>query len=121
MSHVVEEVLALWKDAFDRHQPDRMADVFTSDALFQGFGPSVVTGREAVRSYYRTVADGRRAEFTVLHSYTIGADAVGGFADVTFSGASKPEVKVHMSLVLLHGAEGWKIRQYHVSRVSAQD
>ncbi|WP_327111519.1 nuclear transport factor 2 family protein [Streptomyces sp. NBC_01341] len=121
MSDVVEEVLARWKTAFDSHRPDQMADLFTPDALFQGFGPSVVTGRDAVRSYYRTVADGRRADVVVLHSYTIAADITGGFADVSVTGASKPEVRMRMSLVVQHGDEGWKIRQYHVSRISAQD
>ncbi|MFF4243401.1 YybH family protein [Streptomyces sp. NPDC001822] len=120
MTDAVGEVLARWKTAFDSHQPDVMADLFAPDALFQGFGPSVVTGRDAVRSYYGMATAGRRADVVVLHSYTIGADIAGGFADVTFTGASKPEVRMRMSLTLQRGEEGWKIRQYHVSRLPTQ-
>ncbi|WP_329042662.1 SgcJ/EcaC family oxidoreductase [Streptomyces sp. NBC_00178] len=120
MTDALEEVLARWKHAFDSHRPDEMADLFTQDALFQGFGPSVTTGRDAVRSYYRAVADGRRADVVPLHSYTIGPGVTCGFADVTVTGGARPEVRMRMSLVVQRDDEGWKIRQYHVSRLPAQ-
>jgi hypothetical protein len=37
------------------HQVDAMADLFTTDALFQGFGPDVVVGRDQVRAYCEAV------------------------------------------------------------------
>ncbi|MEU3795599.1 SgcJ/EcaC family oxidoreductase [Streptomyces fructofermentans] len=114
-------VLNQWKAAFDGHRPDAMAELFTPDALFQGFGPVVVSGRDAVRDYYEAVAADRSADVTVLHTYSLGEDVAGGFADVTFSDPSGWEVKVHMSLVLRHTDGRWQIRQYHVSRVAAQD
>ncbi|MEV6615038.1 nuclear transport factor 2 family protein, partial [Streptomyces sp. NPDC051051] len=66
------------------------------------------------------VADDRRAEVTVLHTFSIGEQVAGGFADVTFSGADGWEAKVHMSLVLHRENDDWKIRQYHVSQVIPQ-
>ncbi|MEV0700871.1 SgcJ/EcaC family oxidoreductase [Saccharopolyspora sp. NPDC050389] len=116
----MHEVLRRWKAAFDSLQPDAMADLFTPDALFQGFGPAVRTGRDAVRGYYEAVPAGRRAEVTVLHTYTIGEQVAGGFADVTFSDAHGWEAHVHLSLVLSRDDGGWRIRQYHVSRVDAE-
>lgn len=113
------EVLQRWKAAFDGHRPDEMAGLFTVDALFQGFGPDVLTGRDAVRGYYEAVPSGRRADVTVLHTYTIGEQVAGGFADVTFGAADGWEARVHLSLVLRRDDGRWRIRQYHVSRVDS--
>ncbi|GAA4203066.1 SgcJ/EcaC family oxidoreductase [Microbispora amethystogenes] len=119
MSHPMHDVLGRWKAAFDGHRPGAMAELFTEDALFQGFGPAVVAGQDAVRAYYEAVPDDRRAEVTVLHTYTVGERVAGGFADVTFSDPTGWEAKVHMSLVLRRDDNGWRILQYHVSRVAA--
>ncbi|WP_327365782.1 YybH family protein [Streptomyces sp. NBC_01217] len=121
MTHPMQEVLDRWKAAFDNHQPDVIAQLYTPDALFQGFGPTVVVGRDAVRAYYEAVDADRRADVTVLHTYTLDDQVAGGFADITFSGADGWEAKVHLSLVLHREYDDWKIRQYHVSRVITQD
>lgn len=121
MSHPLHDVLVRWKDAFDDHRPDAMAELFTPDALFQGFGPVPTVGRASVRAYYEAVAEDRRADVTVLHTYSLGEDVAGGFADVTFGDPAGWEAKVHMSLVLHRDGNEWKIRQYHVSRIVPQD
>ncbi|GAA3775267.1 SgcJ/EcaC family oxidoreductase [Streptomyces chiangmaiensis] len=113
----VRVVLERWKAAFDGHQVGAMADLFTQDALFQGFGPKVEAGRDAVHAYYAAVPDDRTADVTVLNTYTIGEDAAGGFADVTFSDPHGWAAPVHLSLVLRREHDTWRIRQYHVSRV----
>lgn len=120
MSHPMHEVLRRWKAAFDGHQPDSMAGLFTPDALFQGFGPTVLTGPDAVRGYYEAVPAGRRADVTVLHTYTVGEQVAGGFAAVTFGDAHGWEARVHLSLVLRRDDGDWRIRQYHVSRVDTE-
>ncbi|GAA0411187.1 hypothetical protein GCM10009530_74630 [Microbispora corallina] len=117
MSDPMREVLNSWKAAFDGHRTDAMADLFTTDALFQGFGPTVTAGRDAVRAYYEAVPDDRTADVTVLHTYTIGDQVAGGFADVTFRDPAGWEAAVHLSLVLRRDEGAWRIRQYHVSRV----
>jgi uncharacterized protein (TIGR02246 family) len=116
----MEEVLGRWKIAFDGHQTDVMARLFTSDALFQGFGPTIIAGREAVREYYDAVPDDRIADVTILHTYTIGEEVAGGFADVRFSDPAGWEAAVHLSLVLRHVEGHWMIRQYHVSQVMTE-
>ncbi|MFJ7497428.1 YybH family protein [Streptomyces sp. NPDC097727] len=121
MSNPMHDVLKHWKAAFDGHEPDVMADLFTPDALFQGFGPEVLSGRDAVRGYYAAVPSHRCANVTILHTYTMGEQMAGGFADVTFSDPDGWEkTVVHMSLVLQRDGDAWRIRQYHVSRVSTE-
>ncbi|MFE9994577.1 SgcJ/EcaC family oxidoreductase [Streptomyces avermitilis] len=118
MNDSVHDVLRSWNAAFDGHQVDAMADLFTPDALFQGFGPEVIVGRDAVRSYYEAVPDERTAQVTALHTYTLGDQVAGGFADVTFRDPTGWEAHVHLSFVLRYDGGRWRIRQYHVSRVS---
>lgn len=120
MNDPVQDVLERWKSAFDNHQPDTMAALFTSDALFQGFGPKVTAGRDDVRAYYEAVPDNRSADVTVLHTYRIGEDTAGGFADVTFRDPTGWKAPVHLSLVLQFVDATWRIRQYHVSRISGE-
>ncbi|MFF1836992.1 nuclear transport factor 2 family protein [Streptomyces sp. NPDC058231] len=114
----MREVLRRWKAAFDGHRADDMADLFTSDTLFQGFGPEVISGREAVRGYYEAVPDSRSAHLGDVHSYRIGEEVAGGFADVTFRDPTGWEAPVHLSLVLRSECGRWRIRQYHVSRTA---
>ncbi|MEV6614925.1 nuclear transport factor 2 family protein [Streptomyces sp. NPDC051051] len=57
---------------------------------------------------------------TVLHTFSIGEQVAGGFADVTFSDPAGWEAKVHMSLVLRRDDTDWRIRQYHVSRFATE-
>ncbi|MEO3810278.1 SgcJ/EcaC family oxidoreductase [Sphaerisporangium sp. B11E5] len=117
MTDPMREILARWKAAFDGHQADAMAALFTADALFQGFGPEVLSGRDAVRAYYAAVPGDRTADVTVVATYTVGDRVAGGFADVTFRDPAGWEAPVHLSLVLRRDEDAWRIRQYHVSRV----
>jgi uncharacterized protein (TIGR02246 family) len=116
----MQDVLGRWKTAFNHHETDVMASLFTADALFQGFGPSVISGRKAIRGYYDTVPDDRSADVTILHTYTIGEQTAGGFADVTFGEPSGWEARVHLSLVLQRANGNWLICQYHVSQVMTE-
>ncbi|SEN78288.1 SgcJ/EcaC family oxidoreductase [Actinacidiphila rubida] len=117
MSHPLHAALSGWISAFNRHDPEAMAELFTSDALFQGYGPEPTRGRDAVRAYYAAVAADRSAEGKVLHTFALGEDVAGGFAEVTIRNPEGPQAHVHMSLVLVRQGPAWRIRQYHVSPV----
>jgi uncharacterized protein (TIGR02246 family) len=117
---VITGVLAQWKACFDDGRPQDMAALFAEDALFQGFGPHPTAGRAAVQSYYSGVPAGRAADFKVSQSFALGEDVAGGFAEVVFRGPDDYEVPVHMSLLLVRQESAWRIRQYHVSRVVAE-
>lgn len=116
----MREILTHWKAAFDSHRTDVMAGLFTPDALFQGFGPEVISGRDAVRGYYEAVPDYRRAHLGDIHSHRTGEQVAGGFADVTFRDPTGWEAAVRLSLVLRRDGGSWRIRQYHVSRIVAE-
>ncbi|MEU4097498.1 nuclear transport factor 2 family protein [Streptomyces sp. NPDC026673] len=114
----MRETLSRWQAAFDGHRPDDMAELFTSDAFFQGFGPEVTVGRDAVRAYYDAVPEYRRAHVGKVQGYRIGEEVAGGFADVVFRDPSGWEAPVHLSLVLQREGGDWRIRAYHVSRIA---
>ncbi|RAG82170.1 DUF4440 domain-containing protein [Streptacidiphilus pinicola] len=114
----VHQMVERWTAAFNSHDLGDMAALFAPDALFQGFGPEPLVGREAVADYYEAVPDYRRAvDVNVLHAYAIGGDVAGGFVDVTFRDPSDWQARVYLSLVLERVSGDWQIRQYHVSRV----
>ncbi|WUD76659.1 SgcJ/EcaC family oxidoreductase [Streptomyces sp. NBC_00510] len=113
----MRETLSRWKAAFDGHRPDEMAELFTADALFQGFGPDTTAGRDAVRAYYEAVTEDRWADVGKVQGYRVGDQVAGGFADVVFRGAEGWEAAVHLSLVLQREGDDWLIRAYHVSRI----
>jgi hypothetical protein len=116
----MEHVVGLWKPAFDSHQTDVMASLFMTEALFQDFGPTVISGRIAIQGYFDEVPDDRSADVSILYTYAIGDDVAGGFADVTFSDPQGWAAPVHLSLVLQRCNESWLIRQYHVSLVMSE-
>jgi uncharacterized protein (TIGR02246 family) len=115
----VAQITKRWTAAFNNHDWEEMASLFASDALFQGFGPEPLIGRDLVAGYYEAVPSYRSAvDVSVLHAYAIGNDVAGGFVDVTFRDPAGWEARVYLSLVLQHAGLDWKIRQYHVSRVT---
>ena len=115
----VRRVVDRWVEAFNSHNLEEMAALFAPDAVFQGFGPEPLVGREAVTDYYKAVPDYRRAvDVSVLHAYRVGEEVAGGFVAVTFRDPSEWEARVYLSLVLQRAGNDWAIRQYHVSRVS---
>jgi uncharacterized protein (TIGR02246 family) len=118
---VLGQVVEHWTAAFNSHDLTQMAALFARDALFQGFGPEPLVGRDAAVAYYAAVPDYRRAtDVRVLRAYTIGDDVAGGFVDITFRGPADWEARVYLSLVLRRAGGGWEIGQYHVSRVSSE-
>jgi|SRR5882757_7515238 len=120
MADPIQCVVERWAQAFNAHRLDDMQELFTDDASFQGFGPEVVIGGSSIREYYGAVPGYRRAEdVAVLCSYLIGDGVAGGFLKVVFRDPSGWEAPVHLSLVVQREGEQWLIRQYHVSRMSA--
>ena len=120
MTDPIECVVARWAQAFNAHHLDELRELFAEDASFQGFGPEVMIGGASIHAYYGAVPDYRRAEdVAVLCSYPIGDGVAGGFVKVVIRDPSGWEAPVRLSLVVQCEGEQWLIRQYHVSRVSA--
>ena len=49
----VRVLLDSWADGIARHDPVKVAALFTDDALFQGFDPAPGYGRAHISSYYQ--------------------------------------------------------------------
>jgi uncharacterized protein (TIGR02246 family) len=113
---VVRGVVDRWKSAVDAHEPQRVADLFTEDAIFQGLHPYGV-GREAVAEYYASQPIGLEAAYEVVESRRFGEDAILAYLSVEFTFTDRPALDVHLSMLLTRAAEGWLIAHYQVSKL----
>lgn len=113
---VLRDVLDPWKSALDAHEPERIAALFTEDAIFQGLHPYGV-GRAAVAAYYESQPIGLKAEYQVVESRRVGDDAVLGYLAVEFSFTDRPALNVHLSVLLERAADEWLIAHYQVSKL----
>ena len=110
------ELLDAWADAVGRHEPERVAELFTADALFQGFDPAPGHGPGFVASYYQKQPLGLRAEHDILDVSPAGRGHLIGFARVRFD---RPDgvVPVYLTIAARKTASGWRISHYHVSKI----
>src|SRR5689334_182534 len=61
---MLEAVLTRWKAAVDAHQPEQVAALFTTDAIFQGLHPYTV-GPAGVAEYYAAQPMSMTAAYTL--------------------------------------------------------
>ena len=64
---VLHDVLGRWKAGIDEQAPERVAEVFTEDAIFQGLHPYSV-GRQGVADYYASQPPGMTVTYRILES-----------------------------------------------------
>lgn len=114
---IATTVLEGWKDAIDQHDPERVATHFTEDALFQGLRPTHSLGRQGVIDYYASQPIGLTADYRILDTTRLGADAILVYLSVDFGFADRPTLPVHLTVVLRQVAGAWLISHYHVSKV----
>lgn len=119
---VLADILEEWRAAFDGRRVDEVVALFAEDALFQGLSPRLLNGRAEIRTYYENVPPGTTATVEVLHSRPLAAEALAGFATVTFRTPTPQDpagtpLPVRLSVIAQHTGAGWRIRQYHVSRL----
>ena len=109
---VLRDVLDTWQQAIAGHEPDRVAALFTEDAVFQGLHPYSV-GRPGVAAYYAAQPLGMTVNYQILKSHQLADDVVLGWiaAEFRFAGGSRPPLPVSLTVVV----RGGKIAHYHVS------
>ncbi|MFF4749366.1 YybH family protein [Streptomyces sp. NPDC002514] len=112
---ILSGVMDGWKAGVDAHEPQQVASHFTEDAIFQGLRPYTV-GRQGVAEYYDAQPLGLTADYRVLETRQLAADALLGYLSVDFSFTDRPPVKVTLSIVLRHIADHWRIAHYQVSK-----
>ena len=113
---VLDAVLTRWKAAVDAHQPERVAELFTADAIFQGLHPYSV-GPAGVAEYYAAQPRGMTAAYTLRETRALGDSLVLGYLTVDFSFSDRATLTVYLSLIIRQDADGWRIVHYQVSRL----
>jgi uncharacterized protein (TIGR02246 family) len=113
---VLRGVLDQWKAAVDAHEPQRVAALFTEDAIFQGLHPYSV-GRRGVADYYDAQPNGMAAGYRILETRQLADDLVLGYLRVDFSFDERPALDVHLSVLVSRVDDGWYISHYQVSRL----
>ncbi|MDQ0906151.1 uncharacterized protein (TIGR02246 family) [Streptomyces canus] len=113
---ILSGVLDRWKAAVDAHQPERVADLFTEDALFQGLHPYSV-GRQGVAEYYDSQPLGLKAEYRILETRRPAEGLVLGYLDVDFTFTDRPTLAVKLAVLLTRAGDDWYISHYQVSRL----
>lgn len=113
---ILDDVLDRWKAGVDTHQPERVAALFTEDALFQGLHPYSV-GRRGVAEYYDSQPLGMKAEYRILETRRPADGLVLGYLDVDFTFADRPTLAVKLAVLLTRAGDDWYIAHYQVSRL----
>jgi uncharacterized protein (TIGR02246 family) len=111
----VRVVLDSWADGIGRHDPARVAKLFTDDALFQGFDPAPGYGRDYISSYYEKQPIGLSATYELQSVRALTPELTLAYARVDFD---RPDgsVRVYLTVVAELVRGQWAIRHYHVSK-----
>jgi uncharacterized protein (TIGR02246 family) len=113
---ILRGVLDRWKAGIDAHEPERVAEVFAEDAIFQGLHPYSV-GRQGVSDYYASQPGGMTVTYRILETRSPAAGLVAGYVSTDFAFPDRPTVSVNVGVVVTHGDDGWHILQYQASRL----
>ena len=117
-TEVLREVLDRWKAGIDAGAPERIAEVFNEDAIFQGLHPYSV-GRQGVVDYYSAQPPGMTVTYRLLETRRPAEDLVLGYAKADFAFPDRPTVDVYLGVLLERGGGGWRIGHYQVSRLGS--
>jgi muconolactone delta-isomerase len=113
---LLDAVLTRWKAAVDAHQPEQVAALFTTDAIFQGLHPYTV-GQEGVAEYYAAQPTGMTAAYTLRETRALSDDLVLGYLTVHFGFSDRATLTVYLSVIIRQDAGQWRIAHYQVSRL----
>lgn len=113
---VLREVLDEWQVGIATHDPQRVAEVFTEDAIFQGLRPYSV-GRQGVFDYYESQPVGLTVDYR-FHEIRRPADDVAlGYLRADFTRPDGTVIPLNLSVLATHGDAGWRIGHYQVSAI----
>ncbi|GGO15104.1 SgcJ/EcaC family oxidoreductase [Micromonospora parathelypteridis] len=116
-AQILRTVLDRWRSAVDAHEPDRVASLFTDDAIFQGLHPYSV-GRDGVAAYYAAQPIGLTAAYDIRETRRLADDLVLGYLEVDFGFTDRPTLTVNLSVIVRQLEDTWYISHYQVSRLT---
>jgi uncharacterized protein (TIGR02246 family) len=111
----LRDALDRWKAGIDAQQPQRVSEVFTEDAIFQGLRPYSV-GRQGVIDYYASQAPGMTVDYQILQTRRLAPDQVLGYVYADFAFPDRPTVGASIGVVVTRDGDGWSISYYQASR-----
>ncbi len=114
VDETLRNVLNQWKDGVDAHDPQRVADAFSTDAIFQGLRPFSV-GQGGVLEYYDSQPAGMTVDFSILESRRLGADILLGYLDAVFTYPDRSAVHLRIGVVTTRTDGDWRITYYQAS------
>jgi uncharacterized protein (TIGR02246 family) len=113
---VLREILDRWKAGIDAQAPERVAEVFTEDAIFQGLHPYTV-GRQGVIDYYASQPPGMTVTYQTLETRRPADDVVLGYVKADFAFPDRPTVSVYLGVLVKYADGGWRIVHYQASKL----
>jgi uncharacterized protein (TIGR02246 family) len=111
---ILRGALDQWKAGIDAEEPERVADVFTEDAVFQGLRPYSVGG-QGVADYYASQASGMTVTYRILETRRPAEGLVLGYVRANFAFTDGHTVGLHLGVLITHGDDGWHILHYQAS------
>ena len=113
-TEILQGVLDRWQAGVDAHEPQKVAGVFTEDAIFQGLRPYSV-GRAGVAEYYDSQPLGMTVSYEILETRRPTPELVVGYVRADFAFPDRATVSLNLGVVVTHSDAGWRILQYQVS------
>jgi uncharacterized protein (TIGR02246 family) len=105
-----------WRAGIDSRDPQRVAGVFSEDAIFQGLRPYSV-GRSGVAKYYDSQPLGMTVAYRVLETRSLADDLVLGYLEANFRYTDRAAVRLHLGVVVGRRDGEWRILHYQASSV----
>ena len=119
VDEALDSILAQWNEAGSNWDTERLAALFTNDALFWGSKPDLFIGHQIQKYYEAFPVKSCRFNFLEMKSVVLSPNTVVSCGVLLLSQVlvtmQKLEVKLRVSLVLVKLDSGWKIVQHHVA------
>jgi uncharacterized protein (TIGR02246 family) len=115
-TEALSDALDRWKAGIDAHEPERVSEVFTEDAIFQGLRPYSV-GRQGVIAYYASQPVGLTVEYQILQTRRLADDQVLGYVHADFTFPDGRVVTVFLGVLVKHDDNGWSIAYYQAAKL----
>jgi uncharacterized protein (TIGR02246 family) len=112
----LRDALERWKAGIDAHEPERVSEVFTEDAIFQGLRPYSV-GRQGVIDYYARQPVGLTVDYQILQTRRLAPDQVLGYVHADFTYPDGRLVSVFLGVLVKHDGNGSSIAYYQASKL----
>jgi uncharacterized protein (TIGR02246 family) len=113
-TEILRGVLDEWKAGVDAHEPQKVAAVFTEDAIFQGLRPYSV-GREGVAKYYDSQPLGMSVSYRIMETRRAAEDLVLGYVRADFTFPDGAIVSLNLGVLVIRTEAGWRILHYQAS------